>query len=131
MPVIAALGEGLGDGKAEFGVETNGGGVVGFDAEGDGCVTSGTGGVDEGGQDGFAESLSTRLGGDADVGQFDLSGLEGVGVRSGQNGLGELEQDARAGNSKSQHLPGKPGEGGAQAGGEGGGGGGTEAVGDW
>ena len=129
--MITAFGEGVGDGKTEFGVEANGGGIVGFDAESNGLITGGASRLDEGGQDGLAEALSARLGGDADVGQFDLPGLEGVGVRSGQNGLGELEQDARTGNGESQHLPGKPGERRAQAGVDGGGVGGTETVGDW
>lgn len=68
MPMIAAFGEGLGDGKTEFGVEANGGGIVGFDAERNGLITGGASRLDEGGQDGLAEALSARLGGDADVG---------------------------------------------------------------
>jgi hypothetical protein len=67
MAVVAAFDEGLGDGKAGFGIESNCGGVVGFDAEDDRGITSGASGVNEGGQDGFAEALSARLGGGQQV----------------------------------------------------------------
>jgi hypothetical protein len=116
MALEAAFFEGLGDGEACFGVERNGGGVVGFDAEDDAIVTGGAAGFEEGFEDCFAQSLSLGGGGDTDVGQFDLAGLEGVGVGCGKGRLSKLEQDAGAGEGQSQHLTGEPGQGLAQLG---------------
>ena len=56
--MVAAFGEGFGDGKTKFGVKGKRGGVVGFDAEDNGFVPGCAGGFDEGGEQGFAEALS-------------------------------------------------------------------------
>jgi len=73
MPMIAAFTEGFGDFKAKLDVKRNGSKVVGFNAEDNGFVPGAAGSLDEGSEQGFAESLSARFRGDADVGQFKLA----------------------------------------------------------
>jgi hypothetical protein len=126
--MITAFAEGFDDCKAEFGVKRNGGGIICFDAENDGCVPGAAGGIDEGGEQGFAKALSTRGGGHAYVGQFELAGGEVVLVRRGKYRLGKLQESGWTGESEAQHLGGKPSEGLAQLGVEGGWIGGAKGV---
>ena len=118
--MVTAFAEGFGDCKAEFGVKRNGGGIVGFYAENDGFVPGAAGGIDKGGEQGFAKALSARGGGHADVGQFELAGGEVVLVRRGEYRLGKLPESGWTGENEVQHLGGKPGEGLAQLGIDGG-----------
>ena len=128
MPMITTFGEGLGDLKAEFGVERQRGGVIGFDAEGHRSVPGGAGGLNESHQEALAKPLSTRGGGDADISQLNLAGAEGVGRGGRQHRLSQLEERTGAGEGQAQDFPGKPGQRLAQASIQGGGVGRAENV---
>ena len=82
-------------------------------------VPGAAGGLNEGGEQFAAQALSTRGGGDADISQLNLSGLEGVLVGGGENGLGQLPEHCGASQGQAQQFSEKPTEGLAELGVEG------------
>src|SRR5258706_7285699 len=116
MAFEAAFCKRFGDLETGLCIERQGAGVIGLDTQHNTAVPSSVAGLDEGGQQLLAQSLSARGGGDGDVGQFDLAGLKDVGVRGRKHRLGKLDEDARTSKGQPQHLAGEPGERPAQAG---------------